>query len=153
MRTIRPARPDDLPALLPMVQALALHHSDRPEASLDTLHRDLFGPCPWAQALLAETGGVLVGYAVLTRAVQLQFAKRTMDLHHLFVAETHRGQGIGTALVQAAIALAQTESCTRITVGTAPDNPRAAAFYPACGFAPYTPQGVRFWLDLDPAHP
>lgn len=149
MLTIRPARPADLPALLPMVQALALHHGDQPCVSLTTLNRDLFGPYPWALALVAERDSALVGYAILARSVQLQFAKRRMDLHHLFIADTHRSKGIGTALVQAAVARAQAEGCAWITVGTAPNNPQAAAFYPKQGFEPYTPHGARFWLNLD----
>lgn len=153
MPIIRPAAPADLPALLEMVQALAHHHGDTPTASLETLTRDLFGHYPWATTLVAQKSGPLIGYATLTRSVQMQTGRRGMDLHHLFVVETARNSGTGRALIAAAIALARSEEVAQITVSTAPDNPRAAAFYPQAGFEPYTPQGARFWLNLDTARP
>jgi GNAT superfamily N-acetyltransferase len=76
-----------------------------------------------------------------------------MDLHHLFVAETHQSHGIGSALIRAAMAKARAEGCARLTVGTAPNNPSAASFYPRHGFAPHTPAGTRFWLPLTTARP
>lgn len=153
MPTIRPATPADLPALLNMVQALARHHGDTPTASLDTLSRDIFGPHPWATTLVAQESGPLIGYATLTRSVQMQTGRRGMDLHHLFVVETARNSGIGRALIAAAVALARSEDVAQMTVSTAPDNPKAAAFYPMAGFEPYTSQAARFWLNLDTTQP
>lgn len=137
MPTIRPACPDDLAALLPMVQALARHHGDAAEACLDSLRRDLVGPHPWAEALVAEMQGTLVGYAILARSVQLHFGTRGMDLHHLFVAEPHRSHGIGSALIWAAMAKARAEGCARLTVGTAPSLPAPQPFTQHPDFTPH----------------
>ena len=144
MPIIRPATPADLPEILAMVQALAHHHGDTATASPDTLSRDLFGPHPWATTLVAQETGPLIGYATLTRSVQLQTGRRGMDLHHLFVVETARNDGTGRALIATAVALARSEDVAQMTVSTAPDNPKAAALYPQAGFEPYTSQAARF---------
>ena len=153
MPTIRPATPADMPEVLAMVQALAHHHGDTATASLETLSRDLFGPHPWATTLVAHKTGPLIGYATLTRSVQMQTGRRGMDLHHLFVVETARNSGTGKALIAAAVALASSEDVAQLTVSTAPDNPKAAALYPQAGFEPYTSQAARFWLNLATTQP
>lgn len=151
MPLIRPANPADCTALCQMIGLLAQHHGDTPGLTPADLDRDLFGPQSWAEVLVADGPTGLMGYAALTRAVQLQHGGRTMDLHHLFVQEAARGQGLGKALVQAAIDLAQSRGCLWLTVGTAPDNLAAQAVYPKLGFKAYVPQGARFSFDLTQA--
>jgi GNAT superfamily N-acetyltransferase len=148
MKNIRPASPADLPRLLPMVHALAQHHGDTPTATDATLSRDLFSPQAWAVVLVAEGESRLQGYVALTRGVQLQAGGRTMDMHHLYVQAESRGKGLGKALVHAAVDMARAEGCLYLTVGTAPQNPDAARFYPSLGFVGYIPEGQRFWYDL-----
>lgn len=70
-----------------------------------------------------------------------------MDLHHLYVTPTARGQGIGRALIAAASTQARTLGCTSLRIGTAQENLRAQTFYLAVGFTPST-NYPRFRLDL-----
>jgi GNAT superfamily N-acetyltransferase len=137
----------DIPAICRMIKALATHHGDTATVTATTLRRDVFGAIPWFHLLVAKTPAGLQGYAALLPLGQLQYAKREMDLHHLFVTPAARGQGIGRALIAAAIAHARTLGCTSLRVGTAPDNLRAQAFYLDFGFTPST-NYPRFRLDL-----
>lgn len=153
MPLIRPVTPADLPRLLPLVQGLARHHGDEPAASEDSLARDLFGDAPWFFALVAAEGEVLAGYAALLRLGRLHFGQRGMDLHHLFIAEPFRRQGLGKALVTASVELARSKGCDYMVVGTHADNAEAQAYYPRLGFQPATGAGVRFFRLIDAAAP
>ena len=142
--TIRPVTEEDLPSVLNMIRALAAHHDDTPTVTLETLRRDALGDAPWLIVLVAEAQGRLVGYAGLCPLAQLQFGVRGMDMHHLFVAEGQRGSGVGRALIDAAIARSKALGCRYMTVGTHPDNEKAAEVYRAAGFEPLPPPGPRF---------
>lgn len=141
---VRRAIPKDLPDLLAMVHALAAHHGDTSVLTPEVLLRDLFGDPPWITALVATNGAGLSGYAVLTPMTQLHFGVRGMDMHHLFVKPECRGAGVGRALLKASIAHAKSQHCAFLTVGTAPDNPVAQAFYLAAGLAQRPASGPRF---------
>jgi GNAT superfamily N-acetyltransferase len=80
---------------------------------------------------------------------QLQFGVRGMDLHHLFVKHELRGQGVGPALIDAAIGLSKAMSCQYLTVGTHVDNKVAAQVYLKAGFDPLPNSGPRFRMRLD----
>lgn len=69
---LRDAAQADIPRLLSMVRALAIHHGDVPEVSTDVLKRDFFGEIPWVYVVVAEVEGEVVGYAVLCPLINLQ---------------------------------------------------------------------------------
>jgi ribosomal protein S18 acetylase RimI-like enzyme len=94
--------------------------------------------------LVATLSDEPVGYAALIRKVQLQFARKLMDLTHLYVMPQLRGQGIGSALISAAQVEARLNNCEALTVGTAPGNLRAAALYRNAGFEERAPAGAQF---------
>ncbi|MEO6298492.1 MAG: GNAT family N-acetyltransferase [Paracoccaceae bacterium] len=147
---IRRADAGDLAELLALVQALTLHHGDEPMVTLDSLARDFFGTEPWYRVLVAEAAGRVVGYAALLPRARLGFGQRGLDLHHLFVAESQRGRGIGAALVAAAVDWARELGCDYMIVGTHADNPRAQAYYPRLGFGlDRSAGGVRFFRVLE----
>jgi GNAT superfamily N-acetyltransferase len=145
---IRPITPADLPQVLDLVQALAKHHGDTPQASLDSLSRDLFGPVPWAQGLVADEDGVLQAYALLMPLMRAHFGQRGMDLHHLFVAEPARGAGLGTAMIRAVRAYVLAQGCDYLTVSTQEANAEARDFYIHHGFSAAPPSPWRFRMDL-----
>ena len=93
--TIRAAKRHDLPELNEMIALLAAHHGDAAGMTPDKLERDLFGPMPWIQALVADSGEGLMGYAILVPLYRADTGTRGMDLHHLFVRDGQRGNGIG----------------------------------------------------------
>ena len=85
----------------------------------------------------------LVGHALLFPLAQAQFGSRGMDLHHLFVAEDCRGQGVGRALIDGVLDLATRLGCAYVAVGTQGENARAVAVYDAAGFVLRAPGGLR----------
>ncbi len=149
--TIRPALPVDRPGLLSMISALAAHHGDTAAVTDSTLDRDVFGHRPWYQVIVAADGAALAGYAALLPLGQLQFGRRGMDLHHLFVGPGHRRMGIGKALIAASIAAARNRHCDYLMVGTHEDNTLAQAYYRGLGFAVANAQGTRFVKHLTDA--
>ena len=64
-----------------------------------------------------------------------------MDLHHLYVADDQRGQGVGRALIAKALEVSRALGCVAVTVGTDPQNTAAAEVYKAAGFTPVPTAG------------
>lgn len=144
--TTRIARDADLPAVLEMVHALAAHHGDDIPLTLEVLTAEARD---WQRIIVACVGSEVAGYAALLPLGQLQFGVRGMDMHHLFVASSHRRNGVGRALIEASITLSKQLSCAYLTVGTHPDNKVAGQVYLAAGFEPLPVSGPRFRIRLD----
>lgn len=150
--SIRPVTAADLPQLHHMICALAAHHGDVPDISPTHLARDAIGAAAWFHVLVAEADtGCLQGYAALNPVGQLILGARGLDLHHLFVRESHRGMGVGSALLAACRVLASEKECAFLTVGSHPDNRKAAAFYETHGFTRRAGSGPRFSMKLSAA--
>lgn len=147
--TIRPLAPTDLPRVVRLIEGLARFHGDSARIDPATLQRDALGEAPWLRVLVAEEDGTLVGYAALLPTAQLQFGARGMDLHHIYVPPARRGDGIGTALFEAAQRVAREAGCTYFVVGTDPGNTAAARFYEARGMTRRAAPGPRFILRMD----
>ena len=80
--------------------------------------------------LLAEGAG----------CVALRYLDRdTAEMKRLYVRATHRGQGLGRALAEAAIAAARKAGCTRIVLDTLPKMSEAQALYRTLAFRPIAP--------------
>ncbi|MGV8936100.1 MAG: GNAT family N-acetyltransferase [Allorhizobium sp.] len=141
---IRSARPADLPDLNRMIAALAAHHGDAAEITPEKLERDLFGPLPWITALVADGGAGLIGYAILVPLYRAQEGRRGMDLHHLFVEDGQRGNGIGQHLVERARDLAKKAGCDYLSVSAATGNSSAHRFYEHMDFVPRPVTGMRY---------
>lgn len=140
--TTRIARAADAPEITRMIEGLAQFHADTAKITVEEMIFLCFGPSPWLTLVVAERGGELLGYAALQKRVQLQFARRLMDVHHLFVAETARGQGVGRALMKAACEHAALNRCTGITLGVTVQNIEAQAFYRRLGFMQHETSGA-----------
>ncbi|MCK8780481.1 GNAT family N-acetyltransferase [Rhizobium sp. NTR19] len=142
--TIRAAKPRDLPELNEMIAALAAHHNDQVTMTPEKLERDLFGPVPWINAIVADTGAGLIGYAILVPLYRAQEGSRGMDLHHLFVRDGHRGHGIGQHLVSRAREIARNAGCGYLSVSAATGNFAAHRFYEQMDFKPRPVTGMRY---------
>ena len=72
--------------------------------------------------------------------VALRYLDRdTAEMKRLYVRATHRGQGLGRALAEAAIAAARKAGCTRIVLDTLPKMSEAQALYRTLAFRPIAP--------------
>ncbi len=145
---VRRVQGRDIPVVLGLVRALAVFHDDAATITEHSLSRDVLGDTPWVTLLVGELDGQVIAYTALNPLVQLQFAVRGMDMHHLCVAEAFRGQGVGAALIKAAKEEARAQGCAYLSVGTHPDNRAAQDVYLHAGFERHDPTGPRFRILL-----
>ena len=145
---IRPMAPRDIPAVLDMIAALAAFHDDVPQITEHTLSIMAFGPLPCLKVLVADGSAGLVGYAALIPTAKLQAGQVGCEVHHLFVKPRVRGTGVGRSLIDACKADALRRGARYLSLGTAPGNNSAGAFYEKRGFERRTDAGPRFRLDM-----
>jgi ADP-ribose pyrophosphatase YjhB (NUDIX family)/ribosomal protein S18 acetylase RimI-like enzyme len=84
------------------------------------------------EVLVAEVNGQVVGFLALTFMHGLSGLRALID--ELAVDPAHRRQGIGAALVEAAIQRADRRGATHLLVDTSKGDAAARDFYQACGF-------------------
>ncbi len=85
--------------------------------------------------LVADDGERILGMVNLLYTYSTALGARVALLEDMVVAEEARGTGLGTRLVEVAVAHCREAGCQRITLLTDGDNERAHAFYRRCGFA------------------
>jgi GNAT superfamily N-acetyltransferase len=146
--SVRRAQKADLFALAAMVEELAVHHGDQTTNNAAKLDRDLFGELPWATVFVAETQGELIGYALLYPTYRATEGERGMEMHHLFVKDGFRGQGIGRHLIDRSQAHARRLGCDYLALGAATGNFAAYRFYQGQGFKAHPSTGMRFRVNL-----
>lgn len=135
--------PKDLPDLLKMIGKLCAFHGDACQMGLaDAQAQFIVGPLI---AFIARNDEQAAGYCVLEPHWRPMETGPMLDIAHLFVEEPLRGRGIGKALIGAAVACAGAQGASRLTIGTSPDNPGAAAAYKRMGHTEITTTpGARF---------
>jgi ribosomal protein S18 acetylase RimI-like enzyme len=74
------------------------------------------------------------GIAVLRFRPAIFEPKQTAYLEELYVAPARRGQGLGRALLEAAIGLSRDQGASWIELGTSEDDVAARALYESAGF-------------------
>jgi GNAT superfamily N-acetyltransferase len=93
--------------------------------------------------LVAVNNGMVVGYAAGTRETDIQEASAYFYVLDLSVAETMRGQGIGSALMQAMEDFARQQGHTRLMVGVLASNARTHGLYRRLSFRDYVIELVK----------
>ena len=88
---------------------------------------------PGCGVLLAEEEGEAVGLLSYSIGFDLFHAANCCLIDELVVAEGHRGQGIGGALLDEVIRRAKAAGCVEVSVSTMPDNQAAQALYRSHG--------------------
>lgn len=141
---VRPARPDDAAGVLAVQAEAAAERrtiATQPEEIRPVAEEAamIAGRDPRSGVLLvAEDGARIVGICGIMRGRLLANA-HTADLG-VTVAASHRGGGIGRALMLAAEEWARGVGVRRITLGVFADNERARKLYLSLG---YVEEGVR----------
>lgn len=135
---LRPARPGDEPLLLQLITELAEYErmADRVEAGVDNLHRSLFGPEAVAHAVIAEYDGPVAGFALYFFNYSTFTGRPGLYLEDLYVRESHRGRGIGKALLLHLARIARDRRCGRMEWAVLNWNTPAIAFYDRLGATP-----------------
>jgi GNAT superfamily N-acetyltransferase len=129
--TIRRASAADGDALVTLVRGLAdFEHFTGPDAAGGArLRRDLADPARIFDVLVAESAGVLVGYALFFLTYSTFRARRKLYLEDLFVEPAYRDRGVGRALLLACAREAARRDCCQLEWTVLHWNAAAQRFY------------------------
>lgn len=136
--SIRPATPDDVPTIVFLIRALSQYEKLEHEVRMteDKLRATMFGPRPYAEAVLAEDGGKPVGFALFFHNYSTFLAQPGLYLEDLYVLESHRGRGVGKALLVHLAKIAVERNCGRLEWAVLDWNVDAIGFYEKLGAKP-----------------
>ncbi len=136
--SIRAAGPQDAEILVTLVRELAVHEKleECMEATPDQFRQHLFGARPVAEAALAEVAGEPAGFALWFSIFSTFRGTPGLYLEDLFVRTSHRGRGIGKALLAAVARRAVEQGCGWLGWSVLDWNAPAIGFYRALGAAP-----------------
>lgn len=132
------------------------------ENAADALLREALGAADWPPAEQGATRLSAPGYTLIALDeddhspigfVHVLDADGHAHLEQLSVLPRHGRQGIGRALVEAAVEEARARGYSRITLRTYAEVPWNAPFYSRCGFSESVPEGafLRSLLDVEGA--
>jgi GNAT superfamily N-acetyltransferase len=132
---IRPATPEDSPVLFDLVLALAEYErlSHAVTGCVENLNAHLFGSRSYAEAILAELDGQVVGFALFFYTYSTLLTKPGIYLQDLFVLPQYRRQKIGTALLTYLAQRVVAEGGGRLEWSVLDWNASAIAFYEQMG--------------------
>jgi ribosomal protein S18 acetylase RimI-like enzyme len=146
---IRPLHPDDLPALERLVAQMQEYERGldgrlrRGDEIAGAYTSYMLAQCA-AHAgvvLVADDQDEMVGFVVLQTAVPWERLDEPPGdyalVSDLAVAESHRGRGLGRALLAAAEEHARAEGARELCIHVLSDNRIAGRLYRAAGFKPY----------------
>ncbi|HUN28156.1 MAG TPA: GNAT family N-acetyltransferase [Steroidobacteraceae bacterium] len=135
---IRPATPEDAAQILAFIRELAEYEqlAHAVVATEADLHSTLFGPQPYAHALIACEAGVPLGFAVYFYNYSTFAGRPGLYLEDLYVRQAARGRGIGRRLLAHLAQIALERGCARMEWAVLDWNEPAIRFYVSLGAAP-----------------
>jgi len=135
---IRAAEPADVPVIADLIRELAKFERLENEVVLteELLGAGLFGPRPYAEAVIAEEGSQPIGFALFFHTFSTFLARPGLYLEDLFVLADHRGRGVGRALLAHLAHLAVERGCGRLEWAVLGWNQEAIRFYERLGAKP-----------------
>ncbi|RCJ39422.1 GNAT family acetyltransferase [Nostoc punctiforme NIES-2108] len=132
---VRFAQADDCSVLFKLIEGLAeyekLSHAIAGNAL--ALQEHLFGSRRYVEAILAESAGESVGFALFFHNYSTFLTKPGIYLEDLFVLPEYRRQGIGKALLTKVAQIAVERDCGRLEWSVLDWNESAQAFYRSMG--------------------
>ncbi|HLU56296.1 MAG TPA: GNAT family N-acetyltransferase [Pseudonocardia sp.] len=147
---IRPARPADVPTVVRLVHELAEYERSPELCTLteEQLHAAVFGPDAVAGCHVAEADGEVVGCAIWFRNFSTWRGVPGIYLEDLFVRPSHRGRGLGKALLAALAAICAERGYGRLEWQVLDWNEPSIGFYKSLGAVPMD-EWTTFRLDGD----
>ena len=121
-----------------LIRGLAVYEKLEAEVVMteEALAEGLFGPRPYAEALLAERGGRPVGFALFFHTFSTFLARPGIYLEDLFVVPEERGHGVGRLLLARLASIAVERGCARLEWAVLAWNRDAIRFYERLGARP-----------------
>ena len=132
---IRKAKKEDSKQILDLIVKLAKFEKLTPpdKRSMDRMIIDAFSKSPLFKILVAETEGVLMGYAFYFFTYSTFLAKKTLYLEDIFITEKYRGTGIGKLFLDKLVRIAKNNKCGRMEWIVLDWNTKAINFYKNIG--------------------
>jgi GNAT superfamily N-acetyltransferase len=132
---LRDATRDDVPAIRQLIRDLAEYEKEPQSAVVaeGDLLRDGFGERPLFRVVMAEWEGEVVGFAFYFFNYSTWQGRPGLYLEDLFVRPSHRGHGIGKALLVHLAGIAVRENCGRFVWQVLDWNEPAIGFYESLG--------------------
>ncbi|MEM8811066.1 MAG: GNAT family N-acetyltransferase [Pseudomonadota bacterium] len=148
---LRPAIRADVPALRELLADLAsvLGADDDFHATELDLDRFGFSDTPHFRAVLAEDLGKPVGLVTYFWAFSTWRGRPGVYVQDLHVVGSHRGSGVGHALVVAAARAGRAAGCTHLRLSVDGTNETALAFYRRIGLTPRADETICQISDRD----
>lgn len=146
---IRPATVADCPAMMELIIELAVYEKE-PDAvtvSMEHFIQSGFGPNPVWWALVAETDGKVVGFALYYIRYSTWKGQR-MYLEDLLVTEQMRGKGIGKLLFDELINLCQQKKYSGLVWQVLNWNEPAINFYKKYDKAQFDNEWVNCFINF-----
>jgi GNAT superfamily N-acetyltransferase len=149
--TLRDARAEDIPAIVGLIRELAEYERAPHECHADEalLRRHLFGPKPFAEAIVAERDAAVCGFALFFHNYSTWLTLPGLYLEDLYVKPEVRGLGIGKALLVRLAEIAVSRGCGRMEWSVLTWNEPAIGFYRSLGAVPM--EEWRVWRLAGPA--
>jgi GNAT superfamily N-acetyltransferase len=135
---IRDAAPTDTALVFSFIRELAAYERLAAEvvATEQGVARALFGERPRVFALIAEWEGAPCGFALYFFNFSTFAGRHGIYLEDLFVRASHRGKGIGKALLARLARIAGENDCARLEWSVLDWNAPSIAFYKSLGAVP-----------------
>jgi GNAT superfamily N-acetyltransferase len=135
---IAPAQAADAALIVALVRELAAYERllDDVLITPGDVHRDLFGPRAFAEAVIARVGDEPVGFALWFHNYSTFAGRPGLYLEDLFVRPAYRGRGYGEALLRHLARIAVDRGCARFEWSVLDWNEPALAFYRKLGAVP-----------------
>jgi ribosomal protein S18 acetylase RimI-like enzyme len=138
---VRRARPGDASHVFALVEQLGYHPDHR---GFDETFAQVVRH-PEAAVFVAVEGLRVIGYLAMSQRPQIRLGGRAANIDELVVDERRRDEGVGTALLDAAIAYARGLGCKRVDLHTARARQSyQRGFYVAHGFTEVDSAVMRF---------
>ena len=136
--TVRPVRPDDVPAVVGLVRELADYEKALHEARLteEQLTGVLFGESPALFGHVAEIDGHVVGVALWFLNFSTWRGTHGVYLEDLYVQPGHRGTGLGRELLRTLACVCVEHGYSRLEWSVLDWNTPSIDFYKAAGAVP-----------------
>jgi GNAT superfamily N-acetyltransferase len=136
--SVRAANVADLPLIAAFIRELAEYERLADEVRFDeaTLGDHLFGPRPYAEAVIGEVDGTSQGFALFFHNFSTFEGRAGIYLEDLFVRPAARGCGLGKALLLHLAWLAVERGCARFEWAVLDWNEPAIGFYRKLGARP-----------------